>query len=580
MKTKLILLAIIIISLGFRLYGLDWDQNQHLHPDERFLTMVLDKMRLPATIDQYLDPHLSLLNPYNLDFSFFVYGTLPLIVTRIVGEWANMTSYWNIYLIGRILSAIADLGTLILVFKITRLLFDSKTALFSALCYGLMVLPIQLSHFFAVDTFLNFFLFLSLYLLLVPALKGSSFKPTLGTYLLSIFSSTSFALALSSKVSALYFSPLVALVFITYFLRLKRQSVFHRLTSLIPLGSVYLISAVFIFRLVQPQVFSSSNLLDFHLNPQFISNIKELKLYSQPDTWFPPSIQWKTTTPVIFPLVNLIKWGLGIPLFTLFVFSLIIFTLGLFSKPKHNSSIRRLITIFILVWAALFFAYQGFQFVKSMRYFLVVYPIIAIISGIGLEYLWQRPNRRLWLMALILGAVSLYPVSFMSIYSHPHSRITASKWIYQNIDSGSRLTNEHWDDGLPVNLPNQSRSYVHIELPMFDQDTPKKWQEVIPKLNEADYLVMSSNRLYGTIPKHPQYYPLSSRYYDLLLKDRFKGYTQVAEFTSRPCFPPVGKSWFCYQDDNAEEAFTVYDHPRVLIYRKTNPGQILSNFVP
>ena len=35
-------LLILVLGIGtyFRVIGLNWDQNQHLHPDERFLTMV------------------------------------------------------------------------------------------------------------------------------------------------------------------------------------------------------------------------------------------------------------------------------------------------------------------------------------------------------------------------------------------------------------------------------------------------------------------------------------------------------------------------------------------------------------
>ena len=59
MKNKLIIvllfLAVLSLAAFFRLYGVNWDQNQHLHPDERFLTMVATGISWPKDIYKYLD---------------------------------------------------------------------------------------------------------------------------------------------------------------------------------------------------------------------------------------------------------------------------------------------------------------------------------------------------------------------------------------------------------------------------------------------------------------------------------------------------------------------------------------------
>jgi len=39
-KEIILILAILFLFLGLRIYGLNWDSFQHLHPDERMLTMV------------------------------------------------------------------------------------------------------------------------------------------------------------------------------------------------------------------------------------------------------------------------------------------------------------------------------------------------------------------------------------------------------------------------------------------------------------------------------------------------------------------------------------------------------------
>ena len=85
-KNTFILLIILIIGFCFRLTGINWDQGQHLHPDERFLTMVLADIDIPQNFIQYLNPQTSTLNPYNQGYSFFVYGSFPLNLVKVLGE--------------------------------------------------------------------------------------------------------------------------------------------------------------------------------------------------------------------------------------------------------------------------------------------------------------------------------------------------------------------------------------------------------------------------------------------------------------------------------------------------------------
>src|SRR5512139_2469634 len=108
----LLLVLILIAGAYLRLVGLDWDANQHLHPDERFLTMVetalqVKKCALPATpveacpsdqirwlgIGDYLNTATSTLNPHNRGYGFFVYGDLPIILVRYVAEWTGQLGY-------------------------------------------------------------------------------------------------------------------------------------------------------------------------------------------------------------------------------------------------------------------------------------------------------------------------------------------------------------------------------------------------------------------------------------------------------------------------------------------------------
>jgi hypothetical protein len=87
------LALILLLAAGLRFNGLNWDQNQHLHPDERFLTMVAGAVRWPAGITEYMDEARSPLNPRNAGFGFYVYGVLPVALVKALAEAAGVADY-------------------------------------------------------------------------------------------------------------------------------------------------------------------------------------------------------------------------------------------------------------------------------------------------------------------------------------------------------------------------------------------------------------------------------------------------------------------------------------------------------
>src|SRR5271169_1218116 len=187
-------LLILVLGIGtyFRVIGLNWDQNQHLHPDERFLTMVESALApvsksqgqlgpAPTIANQqwrqayanampdcqkwggYFDTYCSSLNPQNRGYSFFVYGDLPIVVVRYIAGWVGQTGYDQVNLVGRQVSALGDLLTILLIYIIAARLYNRRVALLGAAFSALAVLQIQQSHFFTVDTFANLFIFLAIY---------------------------------------------------------------------------------------------------------------------------------------------------------------------------------------------------------------------------------------------------------------------------------------------------------------------------------------------------------------------------------------------------------------------------------
>lgn len=547
-----ILLLILLLGAFLRSFGIDWDQGQHLHPDERFLTMVGVDTGFPKSFADYLNPLKSTLNPYNVGYGFYVYGTLPLYLVKLVSFLFNHHSYSELYLVGRFFSALFDLGVVYLLYLIGGRLFSKKVGLFASFFYSIMVLPIQLSHFFTVDTFLNFFIILCFYLLTILFTTRHSLS-------IAALLGVSFGLAVTSKVSAIYFLP--EIIFAYLYLTKSGKEAKKILFSLV----VMTLFTYLIVRLTQPSLFAKANLLSLSPNPQFISNIKQLSSYNDPNSWYPPGVQWKKTSPIFFPLKNLLLWGLGLPLG---IFSLWSFFELSFQTIKNKISKANFLVLISLVWILGLFFYLGVQQVKTMRYFLSLYPFLALFSAWKFE---RIRNKKLKTLIFILAII--YPLSFISIYTKPVTRVTASRWIYRNIPIGSTLANEYWDDGLPLLLSNENHGkYNYESLSLYDPESEQKWEKIENQLKNTDYIILSSNRLYGSIPKNPEYYPQTTKYYKDLF-DGSLGFKKVAEFSSYPCFPPFGKALFCFNDDSSEEAFTVYDHPKVIIFKKVLNNQ-------
>src|SRR5262245_54059347 len=54
--------VIVLLALAARIYNVNWDENTHLHPDERFLTTVTHDIQLPTSIGEYFNTGESRLN--------------------------------------------------------------------------------------------------------------------------------------------------------------------------------------------------------------------------------------------------------------------------------------------------------------------------------------------------------------------------------------------------------------------------------------------------------------------------------------------------------------------------------------
>jgi dolichyl-phosphate-mannose-protein mannosyltransferase len=551
-----ILLALLAFAAALRLYGLDWDDGQHLHPDERFIGFVQEAISWPEPAEQYFDTAQSPLNPYNRGFRGFAYGMLPLFAFKALTNWFGRSGLDGYTEVGRTASALTSLATVGLTYLLARELYGRLAAQLAAAILAFTVLDVQLAHFFAFDTFATCFSAGTLYL------SCRLWRRDRLIYRLLI--GLGLGCAIATKVSMLLLGPVVLLATVPGFRRRRRRS--WLLAPIIPL------SALLAFRLGEPYAFSGPGLLDLWPNPQRLQDLAYWVALSSGQVFAPFMIQWVDTPPYLFDLNSLVRWGFGPPagLTALTGLALSWLTLRRFREKGPR--------ILLIAWVTLNLLYFGGQFAKFMRYLLPIYPGLAVLAGDLLARLWRlgatwrrqpaRPRRLASLLAAaaapaVLVPTALWAVAFASIYSRPHTRVAASLWMAEQLPLGTTLAVEHWDDALPLPVDAAaSKGFRQVTLQLYDEENDDKLARLLGELSRTEVIVLASNRLYGSIPRLPERYPIAIAYYRALF-DGSLGFDLAAEFQSRPTLFD-----FAIDDRAAQEDFTVYDHPTVLVFRR------------
>jgi len=385
-----IVLLILILAAGayLRFVGLDWDVEQHLHPDERFLTMVESSLIPVDSASSYFDTSLSTLNPNNQGYSFFVYGTLPIFMVRYVAELVGSTGYGSVYLVGRAMSAVMDLLSVVLVFFIGTRLYNRRVGILGTFFSAFAVLQIQQSHFFTVDTSTTFFALLAVYFA-VEVVSARNERLDLISFLMF---GVALGMAVASKINAAPVAITLPLAALVYWLGLDDE----KKEQQVPRIFLFLVLAAFTslvtFRICQPYAFNGPGFFNVGLNENWVSGLRSLQAQTSGGVDYPPALQW-ARRPIWFSLQNMVIWGLGIPFGLLAWSGYAWMGWKIFSKRAWNPH------LVMWVWTGLYFAWQSWQWNSMMRYQLPIYPLLAIFAILLHTPGWLQPT----------GFLKIYP---------------------------------------------------------------------------------------------------------------------------------------------------------------------------
>jgi YYY domain-containing protein len=513
----LIVVLVLVAAALLRFNGLFWGEYQFLHPDERFLIWVGTDISPVKSLAEYFDTANSTLNPHNRGHGFYVYGTLPMFAARYLVEWVlGQTGWQEMTQMGRLLSSLADLGMVLLVYLVGRRLYGRRVGTLAVAFAAAVVLQIQQAHYFTMDTFAAFFTFLAFYFAVVIATAhppeagveeagaqfeaqapgaqtegaqaarsytGNVLKPVLWPCLAF---GVALGMAVASKVNAVPVAVVLPGAMLIYLARLKgprRQETYLRAFLYLVLAALI---SLLVFRLLQPYAFSGPGFFGLKLNPLWLQNMKEQRAQAGAEVDFPPAMQW-ARRPLWFSFQNMVIWGLGLPL-------------GLLAWAGFLWVGWRLLTVYrkdreqwyshILIWGwtAVYFAWQSIQLNPTMRYQLPIYPTLVIFAAWAVFALWDKgmqaaataPGRaRGWKTAavlvggLVLVATYAYAIAFTQLYSRPITRVAASRWIYQNIPGPISLPIQTEDGTVNQSLPFPYGQRITPTTPFTTSFVPK-----------------------------------------------------------------------------------------------------------
>lgn len=558
------LIATVFILFYTRFINIDWGLPYPFHPDERNMANALQQLRCEGSI-------INCFNPY-----FFAYGQLPLYIGYklillfhlLSSSSASVITFSEAVLSLRIVSAVSSIITVLLLLKTVVLLIENKpkpifrsshfwiwpAAWIFILSPGL----IQFAHFGTTESLLMMFFTAIVYFSLLFIHKYL----TLNKYL--VISAIFCGLAIGTKISSAIFLliPLVAL-----FLWLRKQKN-DSLPEMILSVFLFVIGAFVVAVIASPH-----NLISWN---EFLNSIRYEAVVATGSVKVFYTQQFFKTVPVFFQFTHIFPYVLGVVPFVAFLLSFILL-------PNTTSFL--LLRISFLVY----FIPNAFLYAKWTRFMAPIFPLMLLFAVLILfHFLLKRQNGTLAYIlfgALVTGMI-LPGVAYVSIFAKEDIRFTASRWINTNIPAGSKVLSE---GGNVVDLPlivsgTKMASYNNIPFDFYSLDNQSSLSKSLQTyISLADYIIIPSRRVFlnYTCEKDAKFskkseeicrdlqggYPITNDYYHKLFTSQTP-FKKVAEFDSYPRIGLFDKTLLAFPDENAEETWTVFDHPVIRIYKR------------
>ena len=531
----------------------------------------------------FLDAYKSPLNPH-----WFPLGSIVLYVMvgiKLLASPFYTMELRDLALAGRLLSTLADVGTVAMVYLLGKRLYNKNAGLLAAALVAFAVVHIQHSHYYRPETFSILFTLASFWFMM-QVLEKNRIRDSA---FLGLFIGLAFATKISTAPILISLAALYGYLFLGALRKPSpaalagadkadppdRPTLLEKAALRALLGG-FIAIAVYLF-------WTPYSVLAF---PEFLYwNLRELDIVRNAGS-VPYTVQYIGTPKLLYELQQTVTWGLGYPLGILAWGGLLAAIVINLRRPRWGQ-------VLILLWAVPLLIIVTRAEVKFLRYTFPLMPVMIMMGAgtalMGIDWLKRHKPAMLKVAQIALGAIVaatvFYGLAFQAVYSSPHTAVQASRWINANIPEDTFiLTDNHWDEGVP-----HLGRYRLEQIPIFNGDTLEKIDSMAADLSEADYLLFYSNRTYGAVARAPERYPYSSNYYALLFSGAL-GYQLEESFSAYPSLLGVSfvddpfrradvpipsgldrgqSSLLSINMGYADNDHITYDHPLVMLFKNT-----------
>jgi hypothetical protein len=569
-RRYLIALAIITaVGACLRFYGLSKGAPyHHFHIDEHFVFLgadhLRDSMRKAAESQK-----------------FFMYGPLPMYLVNIVRSVYELVAGpltlsspddgKTYMLLGRSVSALLGTATIPLVFFVANRAAGRVAGLVSAALLACAVLHLRDSHFFTVDITMVFCCVATWAAAVAVADRGR-----LSAY---VVAGVGLGAAVASKYNAIF---LVLLIITAHVCSPSTPRSLHPIApwrGWALKGMAPLLVGAAVFLLLDPMV-----LLFFEKFRGDVSDqISGPLLGASQPLW---NANFRDVQPQLYWFSNLLPWGIG-PAFMIWGLAGIAWLL----------TRRTRLSLAVAAYPLAYYAVAGQTVTPFIRYSLPLLPGLAVAAGVLSGGLLNHPRwRRVGVIgtAIVLVATGAYAAAYMSIYRAPDIRLQASTLLTEMVPRGASIVVEPSHNTPPTGRylaePDFYKDYVpwgahmirtdqyvlytlDVYRYLYDTTVPasEKRRYIERRLAAVDYILMDDTfvELYEHL-SGPEYEVVRQYYHDLF--NGRLGFQMVLHLKNTPSL--FGLS---IDDEHAEFTFTLFDHPQVFLFKRTQPKALVGS---
>lgn len=521
LKLMLVWSLVIALLIYSRFVNLGWGLPFPMHPDERNMAVAIQELRCDfSNLRECLNPNFYAYGQFSLYLAYFVTWIIRMFKGLDGFKTIGITFNEAVFSL-RFISALASIFSVFVLYEIVKNLINPKN--YKVLIMLILIFSpfaIQFSHFGTTESFLILFYSLIIYF----SLKILEIRKTDSKNLIlsSIFS----GLAVATKVSAIIFLIIPLLVLISKY-KIKNSLRHYFLT--------FFLSGIFLFMAsIVAIIFSPHNLIHFD---SFVDSMKyesDVALGSYVVFY---TRQFINSIPVWFQLTKIFPYALGIGIS-------LIGLIGLISLNWKDKKVNLLRGAFLI-----YFIPNAFLFAKWTRFMAPVFPILTVFAIL----LFYKLKLKYFLKSLLVILMILPGILYLKVYIQKDVRLQATEWINKNIASNSTILSETAN---VVDIPlstDLDKSFNLISFNFYDLDKNIELQNQLNEnIKNADYIMIPSRRIFANLNVEN---PVLKKYYTNLSNGKL-GFKKVAQFSSG------------LNDEQAEETWSVFDHPVIRIYKK------------